>query len=247
MPLPFGYLSISQINRYLGCPKSYEYRYIQQLPESKGSPLVVGSSFHKVIEECNRQKLETGELLSEEEMQTIYNRYWDENVHDIEWKEDESPDDEKERGFTLAKAYMEELGKSLDPVAFEAKFQVSVDGIPFRGYIDLIERDGHIRDLKTSRKTPAKDVAEQSLQLAGYAFAWRELSGDIETGCSLDYAVSLKKAPKIVRLETEITEGRMDRFKDTLYNVANAIDKEIFYRNEGTNCSWCAFKDICKG
>lgn len=246
--LPVPYLSISQINKYLTCPKQYEFRYVQKIPEGKGSPLVVGSSFHKVIEESNRQKLDTGEILSDEEMKDIYDSYWKKNVNGIDWKPDENPDEEKERGLMLAKAYLhDDIGKSLNPAGFEAKFDVEVEGIPFRGFIDIIEQDGHIRDLKTSKKTPSADVAEQSLQLAGYSYAYRYLTGNYEAGCSLDYAVSLKTGPKIVRRETEITDYRMDRFKDTFYNVANAIDKEIFYRNEGTACSWCSFKDICKG
>lgn len=246
MGLPTRYLSISQINKYLTCAKQYSYRYIEGLKESKGSPLVVGSSFHKVVEECNKEKIETGELLSEDEMKKIYDKHWNEKVKDIDWKEDEDPKAEKERGFTLAKTYMDDLGKELDPDGFEVKFEVDVEGIPFMGYIDLIEKDGFIRDLKTSKKSPAKTVADQSLQLTGYSYAYRTLTGRKEKGCSLDYAVSLK-TPKIVRLETEITDSRVDRFKDTIYNVAEAIDKEIFPRNEGMACSWCSFRSHCLG
>lgn len=246
--LPLPYLSISQINKYLTCPKQYEYRYVQKLPESKGSPLVVGSSFHKTIEIANQRKMQEGKMLNEDEQKEIYLDHWNENVVDIDWKEDEDPKEEKERGLTLAKAYLEsDIGKSLNPVDMEARFDVEVEGIPFMGYIDIIDDTGHIRDLKTSKKTPANDVAEKSLQLAGYSFAYRYLTGEYETGCSLDYAISLKTAPKIMRLETEITENRLDRFKDTIWNVANAIDKDIYYRNEGAACSWCSFKDICKG
>jgi putative RecB family exonuclease len=246
MALPQGYLSISQVRKYMTCPKQYQLKYVYGIQESKGSPLVVGSSFHKCIEESNRRKMETGEILSEDEMKEIYDEYWNKNVHSIDWKEDEDPEKEKDRGFSLAKIYMDEYGKHLDPVGFEAEFNVEVQGIPFKGYIDLIEKDGFIRDLKTTKKTPAKDIAEQSLQLAGYAFAYRELTGEKEKGCSLDYAISLKQ-PKVVRYETEITERRLDRFVDTFYNVTNAIDKEIFYRNEGPNCSWCSYKDLCRG
>ena len=247
MGLPAPYISISQINKYLACPKSYEYRYVQGIPETKSSALVVGSSFHKVIQESNRRKLETGELLTDEEMNEIYKEYWDKSNIDIDWKDDEDPATEYERGLVMAKAYMDDIGKQLEPVGFEARFDVEVEGIPFMGYIDLIEKDGTIRDLKTSKKSPAKDMAEKSLQLTGYAYAYRELTGDRERACSLDYVVSLKRGVKITRLETEISDNRIERFKDTLWNVANAIDKEIYYRNEGMACSWCNFKDICKG
>jgi putative RecB family exonuclease len=245
--LPSGYLSVSQINKYMNCPKQYEFSYIQGIPESKSSALVVGSSFHKVIEESNRRKLETGELLPEEEMQAIYDEYWHKKNIDIDWKEEEDQEAEYQRGLLMAQAYMNDIGKQLEPIGYEARFDVEVEGIPLIGYIDLIEKDGSIRDLKTSRKSPAKDMADKSLQLTGYALAYRELTGEEERVCSLDYVVSLKSGVKITRLETKVSEGRIDRFKDTLWNVANAIDKEVFYRNEGTACSWCSYKSICKG
>lgn len=248
MALPVPYLSISQINKYLMCPKQYEFRYVQGLPESLGSPLLVGQSFHRVVEEANKWKMETGELLNDDDMKAIYDEHWDKKEHEIDWKEDEDKEEERERGLTLAKAYLEsDIGKKLKPTGMEARFDVEVEGIPFMGYIDLIEEGGYIRDLKTTRRSPSKDMAENSLQLAGYSYAYRYLTGELEAGCSLDYAVSLKTAPRIVRLETEISDARMDRFKDTFYNVANAIDKGVYYRNEGMACSWCSFKDICKG
>ncbi len=245
--LPQGYLSVSQVNKYLACPKSYAYKYIEGLPETIGSSLVVGQSFHKVIEEANKRKMETGELLNEEEIKSIYKAHWNSRVHEIDWKDDEDPEQEQERGLTLANAYLNDIGKTLEPVGFETGFTVEVEEIPFKGYIDLMEADGSIRDLKTSKKSPAKDTAEKSLQLTAYAHAYREMTGLKEKGCSLDYAVSLK-TPKIVRLETEITEARIDRFKDTVWQVANAIEKGVFPRNEsGTACSYCSFKEFCKG
>lgn len=245
--LPQGYLSVSQINKYLTCPKSYYYKYVEGLPESKSSSLLVGSSFHSVIEQANKRKLEDGELINDEDIEKIYNKYWNENNEDIDWNEDEDPNEERERGITLAKAYLSDIGKDLDPIGIEARFDIEVAGVPFMGYIDLIENNGAIRDLKTAKKSPSKDTADKSIQLAAYALAYRELTGNKESSTSLDYAVSLK-TPKIVRLETEITDTRIDRLKDTVWEVANGIEKEVFPRNEaGFGCSYCSFKDICKG
>lgn len=245
--LPQSYLSVSQVQKYLSCPRAYFHKYFEGLEERKSGSLAVGVSFHHTLENFNRRKRDTGETLASEELEETFEKSWDQQTPEVEWK-DEDPAEEKQRGLLLAKAYIEEFGEQLKPQGIEADFEIEiVSGIPFRGVIDIIEEDGSIRDFKTARKTPPKDQADKSLQLTAYAAAFRTLIGCKEKAASLDYAISLKTGPKILRLETEITEARIDRLRDTVYQVANAIEQEIFPRNEGVNCKNCSFRDYCLG
>lgn len=250
MSLPLGYLSVSQIRTYLRCPAQYEFRYVHGLKSPVTSSLLLGSSFHSAIEAANKAKMENGEILDKNDVLDAYSDAWDKRSasEEIEWEEGEDPGKAKDRGAEMTAAYYEEYGRKLKPAMVETSFFADIDGVLFQGYIDLVEADGSIRDFKTAKKSPREDEAENSIQLVAYALAYRELTGEKEAMVGLDYTVGLKSGIKIVRLETEIDDQRIERFKRLVKGVAESIKSGIFYPNEeGFGCSFCPYKDICKG
>lgn len=250
MSLPLGYLSVSQIRTYLRCPAQYEFRYVHGLKSPVTSSLLLGSSFHSAIEAANKAKMENGEILSTEDVLDAYSDSWENKMakEEIEWEEGEDPGKVKDRGAEMTAAYYEEHGRNLKPALVETSFLTDIDGVLFQGYIDLAEVDGSIRDFKTAKRTPNQDEIEKSIQLTAYALAYRELTGEKEARVGLDYTVGLKTGTKIVRLETEIDDQRIERFKRLVKGVAESIKSGIFYPNEeGFGCSFCPYKDICKG
>src|SRR5690606_34253758 len=125
---------------------------------------------------------------------------------------------------------------------------VDIEGVPVKVVIDLVERDGKIRDFKTAKRAPAKDEADKSIQLSTYAMAYREMTGERESGAQLDYTVNLKSGPKITHLETMIDDNRIERTKALIKGVAQAISSGLFYPvEEGMVCGFCAFRNVCKG
>src|SRR5690606_40709763 len=87
-----------------------------------------------------------------------------------------------------------------------------------------------------------------SRQLSTYDMAYREMTGERESGAQLDYTVNLKSGPKITHLETMIDDNRIERTKALIKGVAQAISSGMFYPvEEGMACSYCPFKDVCKG
>ena len=248
MNLPFGYLSVSQIRTYLRCPRQYEYQYIHRIRQPVTSALLLGRSFHAAIEKANLAKLEDGEILSVDDVKDTFSEAWDNEKDEVEWEEDEDQGKLKDDGLAVTTHYYEQVGQNLRPMMVEHGTTVDIDGIPVKVIIDLVEQGGRIRDFKTAKRTPQKDMAEKSIQLSTYALAYRQMTGEKETGATLDYTVNLKSGPKITQLETEIDEGRSERTKQLIKGVANAISAGVFFPvEEGMACGFCPFHDICKG
>ena len=248
MNLPKGYLSVSQIRTYLKCPRQYEYRYIHGLRSPVTSSLLIGRSFHKAIETANRVKLEDGEIMAVEDVKDTFSDAWESEKAQVEWEDGEDQGQLKDSGLAMTSHYYQEVGQKLRPKLIEQGTTVDIDGVPVKVVIDLVERDGKIRDFKTAKRAPAKDEADKSIQLSTYAMAYREMTGERESGAQLDYTVNLKTGPKITHLETMIDDNRIERTKALIKGVAQAISSGMFYPvEEGFACSFCVFKDICKG
>src|SRR5690606_28649691 len=229
MNLPKGYLSVSQIRTYLKCPRQYEYRYIHGLRSPVTSSLLIGRSFHKAIETANRVKLEDGEIMAVEDVKDTFSDAWESEKAQVEWEDGEDQGRLKDSGLEMTSHYYEQIGQKLRPMMIEQGTTVDIEGVPVKVVIDLVERDGKIRDFKTAKRTPAKDEADRSIQLSTYAMAYREMTGERESGAQLDYTVNLKSGPKITHLETQIDDSRIERTKTLIKGVAQAISSGMFY------------------
>ena len=248
MNLPTGFLSVSQIRTYLRCPRQYEYIYINKMRPPVTSSLLLGRAFHKAIEEANRAKMETGEILSNDDVKDAFSQMWDREKTKVEWEDGEDQGQLKDHGLAMTSHYYQEVGQKLRPKLIEQGTTVDIEGVPVKVVIDLVERDGKIRDFKTAKRTPAKDEADRSIQLSTYAMAYREMTGERESGAQLDYTVNLKSGPKITHLETQIDDSRIERTKTLIKGVAQAISSGMFYPvEESFSCSFCPFRDLCKG
>ena len=248
MNLPTGFLSVSQIRTYLRCPRQYEYIYINKMRPPVTSSLLLGRAFHKAIEEANRAKMETGEILSNDDVKDAFSQMWDREKTKVEWEEGEDQGRLKDAGLIMTTHYYEQVGQKLRPLMIEQGTTVDIEGVPVKVVIDLVERGGKIRDFKTAKRTPAKDEADRSIQLSTYAMAYREMTGERESGAQLDYTVNLKSGPKITHLETMIDDNRIERTKALIKGVAQAISSGMFYPvEEEFSCSFCSFRDLCKG
>jgi putative RecB family exonuclease len=256
--LPTGYLSVSQVQKYLKCPAQYEFRYVAKMPETKNGSLILGSAFHKGMQTASITKALQGEIMTTEDVQDVYSTAFDYSKEndDIEWGDDD-PAEIKDNGIKMMAKYYEELGSQIVPMVdqeglpmVEKKhtFEI-VPGLKVMGFMDVITDDGFIRDYKTSSKSPSKNIIDEKIQLPVYAMMYRDLIGETESGVGFDYIVNLKKEKKAMRIETEgpIDDNRMERTRQTFVGVAKGISAGIFYPNEESNsCGYCSFKKICK-
>jgi hypothetical protein len=105
-----------------------------------------------------------------------------------------------------------------------------------------------VRDTKTSGKSPAAGIADESDQLTEYALAIHVLEGRLPDRLVLDYLVSTK-TPKIVSVPTTRTEDDIEVFYNRLVATIYSIHTGVFVPTKATDwrCSqkWCGYFDIC--
>lgn len=179
MNLPKGHLSPSQVSSWLRCPKQYE---IFQLnghiapPGIASLPMYKGRFFDKAMEAELRAKLGGSPPMADEELLQVYmdTLHADEDIvqiHDLDiGKLVDSEAAVVPKLFRAARPWRERV----EPIAVQAKVEIDFGGVPFVGYLDLMENE-RITDVKrTSSKSVRRytpDTAANSIQLVPYAVA----------------------------------------------------------------------------
>jgi hypothetical protein len=65
----------------------------------------------------------------------------------------------------LLRKYLEEAAPDIRPAALEQQVLGEIGGVKVRGYIDIVDVDGNIIEVKTAAKRPSGIDS-------GYAFSW---------------------------------------------------------------------------
>ena len=127
----------------------------------------------------------------------------------------------------------------------ESLLDTGVTELPFKGYIDLIDKQRYIIDHKTSKRSFPRDAAEGDIHLTAYALAYRKLYGQDEKGVRLDVMV-ITKQPKMQQLKATRTQADIERFLRIAEKVEQGIKAGIFYPNENYMCNICGYREMCE-
>jgi len=125
-------------------------------------------------------------------------------------------------------------------------------GVDFCGEIDILEKYGdltHVRDTKTSGKSPTEDVADKSEQLSAYSLATHVLDGKIPDMVALDFLVDLKREQKAVTRQSKRDMAAIEIFLRRITNAIFAIHTGVFTPAAvgDWHCSsqWCGYFHEC--
>lgn len=246
-----AYLSASQITLFLACPVKYRLRYIDQAdPAFKSSGLVLGSAVHSAIEWLQKRWL-AGERPSEEELDSIFEADIEaQMLEEVRFRPREDVAALRETGSNLLKLYFQGT-EARPPRAAEQPFEVElvhprsgeVLEVPLRGWIDLIEDDGTIVEIKTA----ARSFDELSLalhpQLSAYSYVARKIYGD-RLPLRLDCLLKTKR-PRLERIDVERGEADDARLFLLAREIVSAIDAGSFFPNPGWMCKDCELRHAC--
>lgn len=246
--LPKEYISPNQITTYLRCPMQYYYRYIENLIIPPRAALTRGKATHSGIEFNYRQKIETRADLPLNQVQEYTATEFENLQYETEWGED-NPGKVKDETINLVTLYHTEVAPRVQPVAVEKEINIEFENTDYtlKGYIDVVQEGGTIRDTKTVGRSPNGSEIQTNIQLVAYALAYRQEFGETEQGIALDFLVN-NKSPKLVQMETFITNHRISQFLKILAHVTHAINNELFYPNPTCQlCSpnSCGYFQIC--
>lgn len=235
-------LSPSQANTFLNCSAKWWFKYGAGLPDPKSGSLVRGLAVHKTIERWFERVLE-GVTPDIEDMHEPYEDAWEALSADASFAADDDIDELKRSGAVLLRKYLEEVAPEIRPAAIEQQVIGEIGGVKVRGYIDIVDVDGTIVDVKTAAKSPSGISSDYAFQLATY----RQLLPGASGKARLDTLVATK-TPKLVKIEYQVTAADQ-LLTATLYpRVREGIREGLYFPNRNSNlCSrkYCNFADAC--
>ena len=249
--LPKQFLSASQINKYLTCPRQYELEYVKgiEVPKKSNYNMAIGSSVHKYVEtHINRMLSAGGDPQN-------YSDVIVDAAADISAivtnptvdLEGQSGDSAISLSQNLYNIWYKELASTLLPTASEKKFEDVVGDVPVMGFIDYIDHSAgkpEICDLKVVDKTKTLADAANSIQLAIYSIVEKN-------PCVRFDSVVKTKTPKLTQVRYEFSKGELQYFTDLIGEVATSISAGNFPRckPDSWSCTktWCSFFKDCRG
>lgn len=245
--LPKEYLSLSQVNAYLRCPRYYEFRYVQGIPEVPRAATYLGSAYHRTLQGYYSLALR-GQRLGPDEVADlfgdVFNHGWVDNEgqeHDqqgVLW--DEPRPAVYDTGIELSRLYVQRVGHATNPLEVEQRFQRTVDTpagrLPVVGIVDLTTDQGRVVDHKTRARRLRQEDADKDLQPGFYALG---LGGAVRF--SFHTAIRTK-TPVVEVVDTERTQQDIIITREVVASVGQAISAGSFPLN---TTSWSCSRDHC--
>jgi len=246
-------VSVSQLNLYRACSLKYKFTYIDRLPKPfKSSGLALGATVHSAIEWLHKERM-SGREVSPEELNKIFSVDWySQKVgNEIRYKEKETEAELTEKGKALLMLYYQRGPK--DVIAVEHFFKVplvdlatgEVLDIPLIGYMDLIESDDTIDEVKTSASTMDIESLDTQFQLLAYDYGFQMKYRREPKGFKIVNLVKTKK-PKIEVREIDRPSRDHRWFFHTAKEYIRGIREGIFAPNPSFKCKECEYAGPCQ-
>jgi len=242
--------SASSVNSYNTCHLAWYFGYVLTEPGIISEPQIVGIEVHDYAE---------GRLL----MLTAKQEFKRERMNSRDWA----------IGVKAATDVFDRdiLPTYRDPVLIEAPFQIEVNGIPFSGVIDAVDRQdippvpevdwdsegrelivGHLmpafanilRDLKTTGKRPRS--GKYQFAMTGYFLGARDLGYEIDA-IQLDYIVRTQHPYYWPEVMSVPDDDDIARWASELQDVAEGVQRAD-YEPTGLGtyvCLYCPYRGIC--
>ncbi len=255
-------VSFSQLMTYVRCPEHYLFRYILLIRRQPRKVFKHGFAFHETLQYHLERKKENGTGVTLAEAKEFFVASFKNALDDYAQElRDARPfltreylskerairvADMMENGLKGLETYFTQLDRLISPDLIEESFCVPVrSGIELTGRIDLVDTDGVIHDVKTTRLTPNKQDIAADAQLAIYQIGYKAITGRSPRGISKDYIV-LSKHPKIVRFCVVRPFVNARTVLRNVEAIMEAVKRNVFYclhPAESWICSkeWCAY------
>jgi len=242
-------ISFSKMGYFKSCPRKYYLRYIEKLLPPKTIPLISGSALHKASANEYQKIKDSGASKTSIVVDNCVNIY-DGGL--ITARDTggviglEKADKERDLIAASQREYHKRVMVKKKPVEIEKEFTVNLgnDGTELTGYIDRIDDDNAIKEIKTAGRTPSLEM--YTPQICLYCAATKRNKAEIEV-------VIKKKQPDIIIQKFEFNP--LD-FTNILANVRQVVDtiksmdgkpKEYWWQNSGFMCNMCWYKEECFG
>ncbi len=236
-------LSPSQADSYATCPRRYALERRLRLGDP-GSPYSqFGTLVHRALELAERSIVGTGRPHAElesviEEVEGVWAAEADFGTPEL---------DAAWLGHAIeavTKLYANWPSPHGEPVDLELQVEMVIDGTPWVGVIDRLERLGDsfkVVDYKTTKNPPTIADAAASIQLGFYALAVADKTGESVSAAEMWFPRSDTKKVSTRSLDM----SSMADLEDEMTRVTAAIKSEAWEPRVGEGCKHCGFRRSC--
>lgn len=241
MPLP-PYVSYSQINTYLNCPRQYKFKYVFKIPTPAKSYFSFGKVIHETLKKFHKKFKDTS-IASKEDILNLYKESWNSEGYENQTQELEHYQYGEKMLINYLEIEKEENNSNIKEL--EKKFYVKVDDLVIHGYIDRIDElpEGglEIIDYKTSRSPKSENALKKDLQLPIYAIATQQIYNKYPEKLSIYWLRHGKKT------SISFNEDELEAVKQNIKKIVDDIKTGKFEPNKSWNCNYCDYKTLCEG
>ena len=233
-------LSASKIKTYKDCPLKFKFSYVMEAPTKARPYFDLGTAVHAVAEHLTKLQME-GTEPTEELAFEILSKEWNANSFQSETQENQS----KEKAKEMIRTYLKWVSENKNtPIAVEQPFRIEIEGVPFNGFIDRVEKtpDGQfaVIDFKTGAVYENSKSIKVDPQMNIYALGVQKQYGKLPVNTSLFYL----KHDKIV--DNPIAESQVESVKEEIGNTVKSILNEEFEATPRYQvCKNCEYWSIC--
>ena len=154
------------------------FKYGLKVPDPATANMALGRAVHSAVGENFAQKVDTREDLQTEGVVVLFREAWANEIEQTEFRDEEDPKELAATGEALVTKYMETIAPAIDPAAVELKVEGEIAGIKVRGWIDLLDIEGRVIDIKTAKAKPSSIDPMHKFQIATYAHLIPGASGE---------------------------------------------------------------------
>ena len=195
-------LSPSQVRCFMDCQVRWWFKYGLRYPDPPNGKMALGRAVHAALTQNFAQKLDTYEDLPVPGVRAIFRDSWATEREQTEFRDDEDPLELALCGEALVSKYMEHQAPLIQPAAVEMRVGGQIGGTRVQGWIDLIDVDGQIIDIKTAARRPSGIDVDHRFQIATYTQLVPGASGRAR----VDTLVKTK-IPALVSQSFTVTDG----------------------------------------
>jgi RecB family exonuclease len=236
-------LSPSQCKTFLQCSARWYLKYVEQLPDVCTGNLALGRAVHAAVAQHFRYRQTNGRIPPFAEILETYGEAIRRELETAELRDDEDAEELAATGARCVEAYLTQAAPAITPALVEHPVTGEIGGVRVRGYVDLMDVDGRIIDLKTASKKPAAITADYKLQLAMYV-----MTTPGATSARLD-TITKQKTPQWVPQSYTLDDGER-RYVETLLPILQDGMKDGRYwpSRDHNLCSrkYCPFWRACE-
>jgi CRISPR/Cas system-associated exonuclease Cas4 (RecB family) len=214
---PGDALSPSQVSTIMDCSYRWYAKKVLRIPEPPTANQILGRAVHTALATNFDQKCETREDLSVVGVVAVFREAWAVFSEGMEFRDDEDGDEFGKTGEALVTKYMEQAAPKIEPVAVEMRVEGVIAGVKVSGYIDLLDVNGCVIDIKTAKARPTHANPMQRFQVATYCYLTPRAQG---TG-RIDTLVKTK-SPQLIQQTFSISEQELKAI-EALYPEAQEL------------------------